>query len=164
MALSNGTAHQSTDMEFSSAFYAAIAFFLLLYYYLLYSRSTKPTTQKSKSPPEAGGAWAFTGHLHLMNGGSSAGLPHINLAALADKYGPVFTIRIGVRRVLVREQLGTCQRIIHHKRRRNLLPSKPQSCQTLGLRLRHVRILPVRPILARAAQADLRRAALEPQA
>ncbi|KAK4416701.1 Xanthotoxin 5-hydroxylase CYP82C4 [Sesamum alatum] len=88
-------------MEFSSFFYAAIAFFLLLYYYLLYSRSTKLTTQKSKSPPEAGGAWPFTGRLHLMNGGTSAGLPHINLATLADKYGPVFTIRLGVNRVLV---------------------------------------------------------------
>ncbi|KAL0332664.1 UNVERIFIED_CONTAM: cytochrome [Sesamum calycinum] len=101
MAVSNVTAHQFMAMEFSSVFYAAIAFVLLLYYYLLYSRSTKPTTQKSKSPPEAGAAWPFTGHLHLMNGGTSAGLPHINLAALADKYGPVFTIRIGVRRVLV---------------------------------------------------------------
>ncbi|XP_011099742.1 cytochrome P450 CYP82D47-like [Sesamum indicum] len=88
-------------MEFSSALYAAITFFLLLYYYLLYSRSAKLSTQKSKSPPEAGGARPFTGHLHLMNGGTSAGLPHINLAALADKYGPVFTIRLGVRRVLI---------------------------------------------------------------
>ncbi|KAL0449821.1 UNVERIFIED_CONTAM: cytochrome [Sesamum latifolium] len=101
MAVSHGTAHQFIAMEFSSAFYAPIAFFLLFYYYLLYSRPTKLTTQKSKSPPEAGGARPFTGHLHLMNGGTSAGLPHINLAALADKYGPVFTIRIGVRRVLV---------------------------------------------------------------
>ncbi|KAL2241249.1 UNVERIFIED_CONTAM: cytochrome [Sesamum indicum] len=101
MAVSNGTAHQYIAMEFSSALYAAIAFFLLLYYYLLYSKSAKLSTQKSKSPPEAGGARPFTGHLHLMNGGTSTGLPHINLAALADKYGPVFTIRLGVRRVLV---------------------------------------------------------------
>ncbi|KAK6139530.1 hypothetical protein DH2020_026730 [Rehmannia glutinosa] len=69
---------------------SAIAFFFL-YYILLWSRSAKP---KTSAPPEAGGARLFTGHLHLMPGDSSAELPHINLASLADKYGPIFTIRL----------------------------------------------------------------------
>ncbi|KAK4404063.1 cytochrome [Sesamum angolense] len=86
-------------MEFSYAFCAAIPFFLL-FYYLLYSNYTKLRTQKHKAPPEAGGAWPFIGHLHLMKGGSS-GPPHVNLGALADQHGPVFTIRLGVHRALV---------------------------------------------------------------
>ncbi|KAI3451539.1 hypothetical protein Pfo_008204 [Paulownia fortunei] len=88
-------------MEFISVICGAIAFSFLFYYYLLWFRSAKPKTGIDKAPPEAGGAWPFTGHLHLMGGGSSAELPHINLAALADKYGPVFTIRLGVHRALV---------------------------------------------------------------
>ncbi|KAI3451538.1 hypothetical protein Pfo_008203 [Paulownia fortunei] len=88
-------------MEFSSAICGAIAFFFLFYYYLLWFRSAKPKTGIYKAPPEAGGARPFKGHLYLMGGGSTAELPHINLAALADKYGPVFTIRLGVYRVLV---------------------------------------------------------------
>ncbi|PIN09965.1 Cytochrome P450 CYP2 subfamily [Handroanthus impetiginosus] len=85
-------------MEFSSSIYGAIAFFLLFYYYLLWS---KPKTNKDKAPPEADGARPFTGHLHLMSGDSPTQLPHIKLAALADKYGPIFTIRFGVRRAVV---------------------------------------------------------------
>lgn len=81
-------------MEF---IYGAIAFIFLLYCYLRLS-SAKST---QKSPPAAGGARPFTGHLHLMVGGSSAQLPHINLAALSDEYGPIFTIRLGVRRAVV---------------------------------------------------------------
>ncbi|KAI3451536.1 hypothetical protein Pfo_008201 [Paulownia fortunei] len=88
-------------MEFISVVCGVIAFSFLFYNYLLWFRSAKPKTGIDKAPPEAGGAWPFTGHLHLMGGGSSAELPHINLAALADKYGPVFTIRLGVHRALV---------------------------------------------------------------
>ncbi|KAL8473580.1 hypothetical protein ACS0TY_029742 [Phlomoides rotata] len=84
-------------MEFTSAIYGGVAAFLLFCYYLLSLRSAKP-----KAPPEAGGARPFTGHLHLMAGGGTTNeLPHFNLAALADKHGPIFTIRLGMRRALV---------------------------------------------------------------
>nr|ASW21052.1 cytochrome P450 CYP82D2 [Scutellaria baicalensis] len=92
---------QYLAMEFSSAIYGAIAFFLFLYYCLLYTTSSKPNTRAYKAPPEAGGARLFSGHLHLMAGGTTGELPHINLANLADKHGPVFTIRLGVKRALV---------------------------------------------------------------
>nr|WOX58880.1 cytochrome P450 CYP82D47 [Phyla nodiflora] len=91
----------------SSAIYLALAFSLLVYYFFVHSRSSNPNTKAHKAPPEApeaGGARLFTGHLHLMTDGSSSPtsvLPHIKLAAIADKYGPVFTIRLGVQRVLV---------------------------------------------------------------
>ncbi|CAK7347636.1 unnamed protein product [Dovyalis caffra] len=55
-------------------------------------------TSKKKTAPKAGGAWPFIGHLHLLGGPQPA---HIVLGNMADKYGPVFTIKMGVHRALV---------------------------------------------------------------
>nr|WOX58879.1 cytochrome P450 CYP82D2 [Phyla nodiflora] len=100
-------------MEFiSSAIYGAIAALLFLYYYKFFSR--KPTTKNPnlKTPPEAGGGRLFTGHLHLLSGGSTnEELPHFQLGALADKYGPIYTIRLGVRRVLVVNSWELCKEL-----------------------------------------------------
>nr|WET52751.1 cytochrome P450 82D365 [Callicarpa americana] len=75
---------------------------LFLYCSFLSLKFINPKASKSNAPPEAGGAWPFIGHLHLMNGGSTAAkLPHITLGAMADKYGPIFTIRLGVRQAVV---------------------------------------------------------------
>ncbi|XP_022884784.1 cytochrome P450 CYP82D47-like isoform X2 [Olea europaea var. sylvestris] len=85
-------------MEFSvshlNSSIAAIFALLLIFYWKSRSKASK-----NSSPPEAGGAWPIIGHLHLIGGGSR--LPHITLAAMADKYGPVFTIRLGVHKALV---------------------------------------------------------------
>ncbi|KAF2324446.1 hypothetical protein GH714_014188 [Hevea brasiliensis] len=67
---------------------------ILFYYFLL--RGSK--SAKAKAAPEAGGAWPILGHLPLLAGRE---LPHITLAALADKYGPIFTVRIGIYSALV---------------------------------------------------------------
>ncbi|KAL3639915.1 Flavonoid-6-hydroxylase [Castilleja foliolosa] len=83
---------------------AIIAFFFLVYYqyWSKYNPKTSSTSTYIAPPAEAGGARLFTGHLHLMAGGSAfTELPHFKLAALADKYGPIFTIRLGVKRALV---------------------------------------------------------------
>ncbi|KAJ0086772.1 hypothetical protein Patl1_09056 [Pistacia atlantica] len=53
---------------------------------------------KKKGAPEAGGAWPVLGHLHLLGGPQP---PHRVLANMADKYGPIFTIKMGVYRALV---------------------------------------------------------------
>ncbi|GAV72512.1 p450 domain-containing protein [Cephalotus follicularis] len=70
----------------------AALFAILVFSYCILSR-TKGT--KGPKPPEAAGKWPIIGHLHLL-GESSGQLPHIKLGALADKYGPIFAIRIGV--------------------------------------------------------------------
>ncbi|CAI9753452.1 unnamed protein product [Fraxinus pennsylvanica] len=85
-------------MEFSvshlnSSIAAIFALLLILYW------KSRSKTRKNSAPPEAGGAWPIIGHLHLIGGGSR--LPHITLAEMADKYGPLFTIRLGVRKTLV---------------------------------------------------------------
>ncbi|XP_076903300.1 cytochrome P450 CYP82D47-like [Bidens hawaiensis] len=50
------------------------------------------------TPPEASGAWPIIGHFNVFNGPD---LPHVTLASMADRYGPIFNIRLGVRKVLV---------------------------------------------------------------
>lgn len=67
----------------------------LVSYYLLLRRSR---SGKRRTAPEARGAWPIIGHLHLLGGPE---LPHITLGNMADKYGPIFTVRLGVHRALV---------------------------------------------------------------
>nr|QUN00515.1 cytochrome P450 82C60 [Tripterygium wilfordii] len=52
----------------------------------------------NKLPPRAGGAWPVIGHLHLLGGPQPT---HKTLGDMADKYGPIFTIKMGVHRALV---------------------------------------------------------------
>lgn len=56
------------------------------------------TKRFPRTPPEAGGAWPVIGHLHLLAGSEP---PHITLGRMADEYGPIFTIRMGVHKALV---------------------------------------------------------------
>ncbi|TYJ28648.1 hypothetical protein E1A91_A06G014800v1 [Gossypium mustelinum] len=75
---------------------AIIAFPLLfLFSFLWISRGN---TNSKKTAPEAGGAWPIIGHLRLLGGPQP---PHISLANMADKYGRIFTIKLGVQRALV---------------------------------------------------------------
>ncbi|MFS7952345.1 putative cytochrome P450 [Helianthus anomalus] len=70
----------------------ATCFIILVIYYLSFLYKTTTT------PPEASGAWPIIGHFKVFNGPD---LPHVTLASLADRYGPIFTVRLGVRKVLV---------------------------------------------------------------
>ncbi|KAJ4845114.1 hypothetical protein Tsubulata_030347 [Turnera subulata] len=55
-------------------------------------------TRKS-TPPEPAGSWPVIGHLHVLGGGNR--LVHRTLGDMADKYGPVLSLRLGVHRALV---------------------------------------------------------------
>ncbi|RZC91239.1 hypothetical protein C5167_027303 [Papaver somniferum] len=74
--------------------------FVLAYFSVL---SWKPSTKlsKLKRPPEPAAAWPIVGHLPQLMGTEPDKLFHITLAAMADKYGPVFTIRMGVHTALI---------------------------------------------------------------
>ncbi|KAF9608872.1 hypothetical protein IFM89_011910 [Coptis chinensis] len=66
---------------------------------LLYSIPWKRKLKAKKTEaPEPVGAWPFIGHLPML---FEPRIPHIVLGALADKYGPAFTIRLGVHKALV---------------------------------------------------------------
>ncbi|KAI3684781.1 hypothetical protein L6452_34007 [Arctium lappa] len=74
-----------------------LAITLLLYCLsFIYNKTTTTTTTTA---PEASGAWPIIGHFNLF--GASSNLPHLALASMADRYGPIFTVRLGIRRVLV---------------------------------------------------------------
>ncbi|KAL5780382.1 hypothetical protein ACOSQ2_011119 [Xanthoceras sorbifolium] len=73
---------------------------IVIFLFSLFLISTRVLRNKSKkrSAPEAGGAWPVVGHLHLLGGPEPA---HRVLGGMADKYGPIFTIKMGVHRALV---------------------------------------------------------------
>ena len=58
----------------------------------------KKAGNKKRGAPEAGGGWPLIGHLHLLGGPEPL---HKVLGKIADKYGPILTIKIGVHRTLV---------------------------------------------------------------
>lgn len=61
-------------------------------------RRYKKNMLEENLPPEAKGGWPVIGHLRFLSGPD---LPHIVLSNMADTYGPVFTIRLGVYRALI---------------------------------------------------------------
>ncbi|XP_058220943.1 cytochrome P450 CYP82D47-like [Rhododendron vialii] len=69
---------------------------IFIFFLCLYCVRRKNTIPNKKVPPEAGGGWPLIGHLPLLRG-------HMGrlLGALADKHGPIFTIRLGVHRAVV---------------------------------------------------------------
>ncbi|XP_073135305.1 cytochrome P450 CYP82D47-like [Henckelia pumila] len=74
---------------------AVLISFLVGYYLInIWSRFAAPNNNE---PPKAGGARPLVGHLHLIGGR----LAHITFAAMADKYGPIFTVQLGVHRALI---------------------------------------------------------------
>ncbi|KAJ9567399.1 hypothetical protein OSB04_003365 [Centaurea solstitialis] len=54
--------------------------------------------KKSHEPPKAKGAWPIIGHLHLLGGSQP---PHKVLGNMAELYGPIFSINLGVHQALV---------------------------------------------------------------
>ncbi|XP_038715774.1 cytochrome P450 CYP82D47-like [Tripterygium wilfordii] len=73
-------------------------FALSLSLYFLCMRILKSESKNKNTPPKAGGAWPVIGHLHLLN---RPQLAHRTLGLMADKCGPIFTIKLGVHRALV---------------------------------------------------------------
>ncbi|KAI6688935.1 hypothetical protein NL676_025763, partial [Syzygium grande] len=58
----------------------------------------KKRTSQNPPPPLAAGAWPLTGHLHLLGGPDPT---HITLGSMADKYGQIFSIKLGLHRAIV---------------------------------------------------------------
>lgn len=79
-------------------FSTLLALLLSVCLYGLKRPTAGKATSFSRAPPQAGGAWPIIGHMHLFGGRQ---LTHKILGDMADKYGPVFTIKLGSHRVLV---------------------------------------------------------------
>ncbi|RDX74888.1 Cytochrome P450 82C4, partial [Mucuna pruriens] len=61
-------------------------------------KTTDSGNNKIRSAPQAGGAWPIVGHLHLFGGHQHT---HKTLGMMAEKHGPIFTIKLGSYKVLV---------------------------------------------------------------
>ncbi|KAL9418728.1 hypothetical protein AB3S75_036641 [Citrus x aurantiifolia] len=88
----------STESTVAAAISALVIFLSI---FLLISRNGQKRTIKKKQAqraPRAGGAWPLIGHLHLLGGPEPA---HRVLGDMADKYGPIFTMKLGVKQALV---------------------------------------------------------------
>ncbi|KZV33807.1 hypothetical protein F511_30818 [Dorcoceras hygrometricum] len=81
----------------NSSLASAILFSLSIYSLLKFA-AIRIRKSNPKSPPEAAGGWPLVGHLNMLSGPEQ---PHIALSRLADKYGPIYSIRLGVYRYLV---------------------------------------------------------------
>ncbi|PWA78519.1 cytochrome P450 [Artemisia annua] len=53
---------------------------------------------KSNMVPKAAGSWPIIGHMYLLTGSQ---VPHKVLGSMADKFGPIFTIKLGLQQVIV---------------------------------------------------------------
>lgn len=72
---------------------------ILLVCFQLFWRSR--TAKRPPRAPLAAGGWPLLGHTRLLDGSKTKELPHITLASMAEKYGPIFSIRMGVHPVVV---------------------------------------------------------------
>ncbi|KAK6278163.1 hypothetical protein POUND7_018486 [Theobroma cacao] len=79
---------------------AVLAFTVILFLFCLlwFSRTASSSRNKSRTATEASGAWPIIGHIPLLGGPRP---PHLSLANMADKFGTIFTIKLGVHRALV---------------------------------------------------------------
>nr|GEV32418.1 cytochrome P450 CYP82D47-like [Tanacetum cinerariifolium] len=72
--------------------------FTILYFILKLINKKRSNNGNYKNPPQAKGTWPIIGHLHLLGGTQ---LPHKVLSTMANMYGPIFTIKLGVRLALI---------------------------------------------------------------
>jgi cytochrome P450 len=87
------------DQYLFSAAYTIFASLLLFLSLSWISKKLYANTKRAApAPPEATGAWPLLGHLHLLGGPQPA---HITLGNMAEKHGPLFTMKLGVHRALI---------------------------------------------------------------
>ncbi|MFQ6648819.1 hypothetical protein Gotur_021513, partial [Gossypium turneri] len=84
-------------MEFQGQLHFALAFTITIAI-LVVTILVKGNKRQKRRPPEPDGALPFIGHLHLFGKNQ---LLHRIFADMADKHGPAFLIRLGVRPALV---------------------------------------------------------------
>ncbi|OWM80774.1 hypothetical protein CDL15_Pgr006804 [Punica granatum] len=80
------------------ALFVSLHFITSLFTRKLGGNRAKNAGRIQKTAPKAGGSWPLLGHLHILGGLVPR---HLVLAKMADIYGPIFTIWLGVRRAVV---------------------------------------------------------------
>ncbi|CAH9129395.1 unnamed protein product [Cuscuta epithymum] len=85
---------------------------------------TKKNKNKLLPPPEVRGAWPVIGHLRLLTSGKQP-LAR-TLGRMADEYGPIFAIRVGMQRSVVISSWETAMESFSANDK--LLADRPHSC------------------------------------
>ncbi|KAE8679889.1 putative Cytochrome P450 [Hibiscus syriacus] len=75
-----------------------LASIIFLFSLIWIFRNTWKAINRKTEAPVAGNSWPVIGHLHLLRGPKP---PHKILSEMAEKYGPIFTIKMGVHRALI---------------------------------------------------------------
>nr|WMZ41168.1 cytochrome P450 family 82 subfamily G polypeptide 5 [Ipomoea batatas] len=102
---------------------AGIFIFALLYTSWR-GRKSNSNSSKPPLPPVVPGAWPLIGHLRQLSSGKE---PLVRtLGALADKYGPIFTVRIGMQPSVVISSWETARDCFSTNDK--LLADRPPSC------------------------------------
>uniref|UniRef100_A0A251RXK8 Putative cytochrome P450 n=1 Tax=Helianthus annuus TaxID=4232 RepID=A0A251RXK8_HELAN len=87
---------------FSTTVISIFAFLVIAFLLQILRRKRINIVKKRAAPqekaPQAKGSWPIIGHLHLLGGSRP---PQQVLGDMADKYGPIFTIKLGIHQVLV---------------------------------------------------------------
>jgi hypothetical protein len=84
----------STHLNQISLF--AVILVIIICTWIFITNST-PNTKKSRIP-EPAGAWPFIGHLLLLK---PTDILHRKFGAMADEYGPIFSIKLGAHKIVV---------------------------------------------------------------
>ena len=101
-------------------------------------------------PPEPSGALPIIGHIHKFLGK----IPMFRtMAAMADKHGPTFMFRFGLKRALVISNHGS-QGVFHYKRQGFRISSNVQPWKVPCLQLCSIWVCTIWNILARDAKAS----------
>ncbi|XWS31239.1 hypothetical protein CRYUN_Cryun23aG0060500 [Craigia yunnanensis] len=110
-------------MDFSSPLEAIAGILGLVLYYKLWMQGTSIHQSRRRLAPEPSGSLPFIGHMHLLGGQRTLAQ---TLGDMADKYGPIFTIRLGVFPTLivsnheaVKECFTTKDRVLANRPRLN---------------------------------------------
>ncbi|KAK1355179.1 Cytochrome P450, family 82, subfamily C, polypeptide 4 [Heracleum sosnowskyi] len=87
----------ATTIQLQDIILYCLGFFSTIFLWRIFSTYV---TRKNNCcrPPEPAGKWPFIGHLHLL--GASKILHH-TLGDMADKYGPIFSLNLGINRTFV---------------------------------------------------------------
>ena len=91
-------------MEFLPSFPITTSTTVFAFLGLLYSvfffipKLSETKNGQYKIAPQVARPWPIIGHLHLLAGRQP---PHITLGSLADKYGPIFSFKLGTHKSLV---------------------------------------------------------------
>ncbi|XP_030545468.1 cytochrome P450 CYP82D47-like [Rhodamnia argentea] len=79
----------------STHLYGTILAILILSIHVWFKSTS---SRKLKTPPEVAGAWPVVGHLPIL---AKSQHPHRTFGSMADEYGPIFTVRVGLFPVVV---------------------------------------------------------------